>query len=143
MTRPLYETQQDRDNEQAMARIMEARWKCTLHKMPIKYTLDFAAQKDGRVIGFVEMRQRRIPMHKYSTYMIALHKVLKAQELSKATGLPCVLAIRWTDKIGVVGIGGADLQYEIEINGTTRRNDPQDIEPMALINITDFQEITP
>jgi hypothetical protein len=139
MSRPLYETQQDRDNEQAMARIISARYGCTMHKMPMKYTLDYAAQKDGRVIGFVEMRRRRIPMHKYSTYMIALHKVIKAKELSSVTGLPCLLAIQWTDRLGIVDI--SKCEFEIEINGSMRRNDPQDIEPMALINIAEFQEI--
>ena len=140
MSRPIYETQQDRDNEQALAELIERSFSCTMHKMPMKYTLDFAAVRGGKVVAFLEMRQRRIPMRQYDTYMIALHKIMKAKEFTHVTGLPCFLVIRWTDAVGMVNMG--TCEYDIEVGGSTRRNDWQDIEPMALIPMTQFVEIT-
>jgi hypothetical protein len=139
MSRPMYETQQDRDNEQALARLIAERFNCVMHKMPIKYTLDYAATRNNDVVAFVEMRRRKIPMERFDTYMIALHKVIKAQELNNVTGLPCFLVIQWTDAVGMCRLDTCD--HSIEVGGSTRRGDWQDIEPMAHIPIHQFMEI--
>ena len=84
MSRPIYETQADRDNEQNIAGIVEARFNCTLHKMPMKYILDFAAVRDNAVVAFVEVRQRKIPSTQYDEYMISMNKLTAAQEYIRA-----------------------------------------------------------
>ena len=138
--RPLYETQQDRDNEQALSSIIEAEFNCQLTKMPIKLSLDFMATRDGSAVAFIEARQRKTPMLQYPTYMISLYKVLMASTLTQATGLPCFLAVQWSDAAGICPLPSSDM--DIRTGGTMRRGDPQDIEPMAYFDVAQFRVLS-
>ena len=138
--RPLYETQQDRDNEQAMSSIIERQFDCQLTKMPIKLSLDFMATRNGSAVAFIEARQRKTRMLQYPTYMISLYKVMMANTLTQATGLPCFLAVQWSDAAGICKLPSNDM--DIRTGGTTRRGDPQDIEPMAYFDVASFKVIT-
>lgn len=137
--RPLYETQQDRDNEQALSSIIERQFNCQLTKMPIKLSLDFMATRDGSAVAFIEARQRKTKMLQYPTYMISLYKVMMANTLTQATGLPCFLAVQWSDAAGICKLPAKDM--DIQTGGTMRRGDPQDIEPVAYFDVASFKVI--
>ena len=137
--RPLYETQQDRDNEQSMAHIIEGEFDCSLTKMPIKLSLDYMATRNGSAVAFIEARQRKTPMLQYPTYMISLYKAMMASTLTEATGLPCFLAVQWSDMAGICRLPSESM--DIRIGGTMRRGDPQDIEPMAYFDVANFKVI--
>ena len=138
--RPLYETQQDRDNEQALSSIIEKQFNCQLTKMPIKLSLDFMATRNGSAVAFIEARQRKTKMLQYPTYMISLYKVMMANTLTQATGLPCFLAVQWSDAAGICKLPSNDM--DIKTGGTVRRGDPQDIEPVAYFDVATFKVIT-
>jgi hypothetical protein len=139
MNRPFYETQADRRNEQELADIISSTYNCDLHKMPIKLSLDFMAMRDGKAVAFFEMRNRSNEMKGYPTYMLSLYKCMMAKLLHQTTGLPAFLAVQWTDVAGIVKIPPDN--FTVEIGGTVRRNDPQDIEPMVYFNVSDFKII--
>jgi hypothetical protein len=101
MTRPTYETQSDRNNERRLAAKIEKHYGCVLQKMPMKLSLDFMAIRDGKAVAFIEARQRKIAMNTYPTYMLSLYKAMQARSLTMTTGLPCFLAVQWTDKAGI------------------------------------------
>ena len=137
--RPLYETQQDRDNEQSLSSIIQRQFNCQLTKMPIKLSLDFMATRDGSAVAFIEARQRKTKMLQYPTYMISLYKVMMANTLTQATGLPCFLAVQWSDAAGICKLPAKDM--DIQTGGTMRRGDPQDIEPVAYFDVASFKVI--
>lgn len=137
--RPLYETQQDRDNEQALARIIEREFNCELTKMPIKLSLDYMATRNGSAVAFIEARKRRNTMYAFPTYMISLYKVMMASNLTQATGLPCFLAVQWSDRAGICKLPPEDM--DVAIGGTVRRGDPQDIEPVTYFDMGVFREL--
>ena len=137
MSRPFYETQQDRDNEQALARIVEQHYRCQLTKMPIKLQLDYMATRDGKAVAFVEMRHRRNAMHAFPTYMVGLHKCLMAKQLTLVTGLPSMLAVCWTDAVGITKIPPDEM--DVQLSGTVRRGDSQDVEPMVYFDVAKFR----
>ena len=137
--RPLYETQQDRDNEQSLSSIIQRQFNCQLTKMPIKLSLDFMATRDGSAVAFIEARQRKTKMLQYPTYMISLYKVMMANTLTQATGLPCFLAVQWSDAAGICKLPAKDM--DIQAGGTMRRGDPQDIEPVAYFDVASFKVI--
>jgi len=140
--RPLYETQQDRDNELALSKIIEKEFKCVLHKMPIKLSLDYMATRNDSAVAFIEARQRKTPMFQYPTYMISLYKVMMASTLTQATGLPCFLAVQWSDAAGICKLPADYSEQDVQMGGTMRRNDPQDIEPMVYFNLSNFRVIS-
>jgi len=141
MNRPLYETEQDRVNENAIRGKIEAHYGCILSKMPMKLSLDFMALRNGKAVAFLEMRQRKTPMNRYPTYMLSLYKATQARLLTMTTGLPCFIAVQWTDKLGIAKLPPAFDDMHIEVGGTTRRDDPQDIEPMVHFDIAKFKEL--
>ena len=140
--RPLYETQQDRDNEQALSRIIEKEFNCQLTKMPIKLSLDYMATRNDSAVAFIEARQRRNQMFQYPTYMVSLYKVMMASALTQATGLPCFLAVQWSDAAGICKLPPDYSDQDIQMGGTMRRNDPQDVEPMVYFNLANFRVIS-
>ena len=139
--RPTYETQTDRNNERRLAAKIEKHYGCILSKMPMKLSLDFMAIRDGKAVAFIEARQRKIAMNTYPTYMLSLYKAMQARSLTMTTGLPCFLAVQWTDKEGIAKLPQANEDMNIEMGGTTRRDDPQDIEPMVHFDIANFKEL--
>jgi hypothetical protein len=141
MTRPIYETQTDRNNERRLAAKIEKHYNCILLKMPMKLSLDFMAIRDGKAVAFIEARQRKIAMNTYPTYMLSLYKAMQARSLTMTTGLPCFLAVQWTDKAGIAKLPPAHEDMHIVMGGTTRRDDPQDIEPMVHFDIANFKEL--
>ena len=141
MTRPIYETQIDRNNERRLAAKIEKHYGCILSKMPMKLSLDFMAIRDGKAVAFIEARQRKIAMNTYPTYMLSLYKAMQARSLTMTTGLPCFLAVQWADKAGIAKLPPAHENMHVEMGGTTRRDDPQDIEPMVHFDIAKFKEL--
>jgi hypothetical protein len=141
MTRPIYETQTDRNNERRLAAKIEKHYGCILQKMPMKLSLDFMAIRDGKAVAFIEARQRKIAMNTYPTYMLSLYKAMQARSLTMTTGLPCFLAVQWTDKAGIAKLPPAHEEMHVVMGGTTRRDDPQDIEPMVHFDIANFKEL--
>ena len=141
MSRPLYESQTDRDNEQRLAELIQSKHNCVLHKMPIKLSLDYMATRDGRAVAFFEMRQRKNKMNAYPTYMISLYKVMMANNLTLTTGLPCFLAVQWSDAAGVCNLPQEYDEQYVQMGGSTQRGDPQDIEPMVYFAMDKFMSL--
>ena len=139
--RPTYETAEDRNNERRLAAKIERHYGCILQKMPMKLSLDFMAMRDGKAVAFIEARQRKIAMNTYPTYMLSLYKAMQARLLTMTTGLPCFLAVQWTDKAGMVRLPPSVEDFYVEVGGTNRRDDPQDIEPMVHFDIAKFKEL--
>lgn len=141
MNRPIYESQQDRDNERRLADAIERKHDCVLHKMPMKLSLDYMATRDGSAVAFFEMRQRKNKMHAYPTYMISLYKAMMANNLTMTTGLPCFLAVQWSDRAAVCRLPQEYDEQTIQMGGMVSRGDPQDIEPMVYFHMDNFMEV--
>jgi len=137
--RPLYETAQDRDNEKSISEILEAEFGCQLTKMPMKLGLDFMACRSGSAVAFIEAKRRKNKMFDYPTYMISLHKMMAASSLTQCTGLKCFLAVQWADAIGLCEMPAESM--DIRLGGTSRRGDPQDMEPMVYFDLSKFKVI--
>ena len=138
--RPRYESPHDRREEAEFSALLSESFKCSLHKLPIRYGLDFTAVRDGRVVAFVETKIRTNPVGQYPTYMISSGKFMYADAMTRATGLPCTLAVKWTD-----AWGHTDLimrpEIVLSIGGRRDRGDDQDVEPVCLIPISCFKII--
>lgn len=139
MNRPMYETQADRDNENELSALLQTEFNCQMTKMPIKYSLDYMATRNGSAVAFIEVRHRKNTMWAYPTYMVSLYKAMKSKELEQMTGLPCFLVVQWRDAAGICKLPPDG--FDIRMGGSTRRNDPQDMEPMAYFDISEFRVI--
>ena len=134
--RPIYERPMDLANERSLAQIASANWRCSMSKLKAKSSFDYAALRDQKVAAFVEMKVRTNPANKYSSYMISITKIIKAQQVFQALDIPVFLLVKWTDSIGFTALH--KVNATVQIGGRKDRKDPQDIEPVALIPIDQF-----
>ena len=139
--RPTYENQQTLADERSTADTLEQLYNCELKKMPIKMSLDFMAMRDGVAVSFIEVRNRKNGRMAYPTYMVSLYKYMMASSITQTTGLPCFLAVQWADSLGIVKMPCED-GVKIGWGGLTSRGDPQDMEPMAYIDIDQFRVLS-
>ena len=138
--RPIYEQSSDIANEERVAERLCSWWELDGWKRnPKMYPIDISFIKNEEITGFAEIKCRTVSKDTYKTYMISLSKVLSAHEISKATGLSCLLIVEWTDVIGWIDLGRVRPEF-IGWGGRTDRNDAQDMAPVAPYNIEEFAD---
>lgn len=138
MSRPVYESQSDLDNEvEVLTRLKGRGW--SFIKLPKSYHMDYLAFREGKPFSFIEIKTRTFPKNQFDTSFINLDKLIKAKELSSALELGTWLFVQWTDQIGCINLN--TCEYEIRLGGRTDRNDPADIGPVIHIKVDDFKEL--
>ena len=133
--RPLYESQSDLRNEAQVISILTQEWSAQFHKLPIRYHLDYAVTKDGRVVAYVEVKVRRYSMaqiDKWGGYMLSVAKLQTAQELCRISNAVFCLVVQCTDGLYWMTIKDYSA-FPVVITGRSDRGDSQDIEPCVLI----------
>jgi hypothetical protein len=128
MPRPLYESPTDLANELDVAGVLAARWKVSPCKLPISYGVDFGLFRDGAPVAWAEIKCRTNARDRYATYCIALGKAQAGLMLSRATGRPFAIVVRWTDRLGYLIVKSIE---DIRWGGRRDRGDSADLEPMV------------
>jgi len=136
--RPLYETEDDREQEGVFIEGICTAWRCQARKLPMHYKLDFALMRNGIVKAFLEMKVRNYAKGDFATYMVSMAKVLAAREYSAFANVPSLLAVRWNDVSGFIALNNMK-DFEIGFGGRGDRGDSQDMEPVVFIPINNFE----
>jgi hypothetical protein len=147
---PKYCTQEHAMNEQLVADRIARAWSLdALTRRPELDPIDFTAIRDGRRVGFVEIKCRS---RFFFPLWLKLHTAQHARAVDVATGLPVLIVLfnqewdraywirpaklwKWTDE------PNPRPRAEIVRAGRTDRNDPHDITNNVLINESDLNEI--
>ena len=134
--RPIYESENDMTAEEETALKCAELFKAECKKLPKLHPLDFAFLRDGHICSFAEIKCRTCRHDEYKTYMLSLDKMIKARMVTAFSGVPCLLIVRWSNRIGFI-----DMKTEynsIAMGGRSDRNDTQDIEPVIHWNVDKF-----
>ena len=123
--RPMYESDADRDAEENARRKLEQVWKCELHKLPVRYHCDFAAQRDGVIVGLIEYKRRYFRHDKYPTTILFAEKVRNTSILAGACSCCAYYVVEFDD--GLFYLEMHERPTQICMGGRTDRGDPQDI----------------
>jgi hypothetical protein len=141
--RPIYETQADLRNEAAVVEILSQKWRVNFLKLPIKYHLDYAATRNGKVTAYVEVKVRKYTMAqigKWGGYMLSIGKLQTAKLLFEISSATFCLAVQCAD--GLYWIAIKDFsEFPVVITGRTDRGDAQDVEPCVLIPAERFTSL--
>lgn len=143
MTRPIYESEADRQRERKTAEILERHFKCQLRKAPALFAVDFVAVRDGKPVAWVEIKNRNYSMEqikKMGGYLISLKKIIAAKQLHEVTGLSLALVVHATDGVYFDLISDFTVR-NLTIGGRTDRGDHEDVEPCALLDVTKFRRL--
>jgi hypothetical protein len=123
--RPLYENDADRDAEESARRKLQDAWNCELIKLPMRYHCDFAAQRDGAIVGLVEYKRRYFRHDKYPTTILFAEKVRNTEILAGACNCYGYYVAEFDD--GLFYLEMNERPSQICIGGRNDRGDPQDI----------------
>jgi hypothetical protein len=140
-TRQTYETELSLQCENSVAKRIAADWECSPKKLTHPYRIDFALEKDGLIKGWLEVKCRDFPSTRYSTLMISVLKWETGILHAQATGLPFIIAIRFTDCIKYYRYSS---KHELSVTwgGRTRTSrDRSDLEPVVHIPMELFKTL--
>lgn len=137
--RPKNETAEDLANENEAADTIARVWEVEVIKLSdYLYRADWALAENGEVKAFAEFKKRS---KKHSKLMISAAKYMYLLELSRMSGLPSLLIIRWPDGLWYHKIvSPALLPLDLRIGGNPRGQNG-DIEPIIYIPIEQFTQI--
>lgn len=137
--RPTYETAADLSRERhVIARAAEA-WGAAPRKLPKSYGLDFAFVRGRVVVAWAEVKVRTYSASAFPTYMLSLHKWTRGREWSRATRVPFILVVRFTDAILYTVTD--DSPPAVQFAGRADRGDWQDAEPCVMLPMTNFRRL--
>jgi hypothetical protein len=140
MTRPLYESSEDRSREQEVAKLVEERWGVVAQKMPMRYEFDYMLMRSSpsRQVAIMEVKCR---LKKYDTLLISMQKVVTMQMYHQQFNVPAVLAVSWPNEEPMYTLlePARTSKYEVEWGGRDDRGDDQDKEPVIHIPVEHFR----
>lgn len=140
MSRPLYETSEDREAEHELAIQVARTWGRRALMLPRKFPVDVAFESKGRIVSLAEIKIRTNKASAYDTYMISAHKWSTMIEFSRNLVKTVNLIVKWgCGTVGYLTITGAE--FHLGIGGRSDRNDSDDTELVAQIPIKQFNRI--
>jgi len=144
MTRPMYESQLDREAEAAVARELAERWNCTALKMKPSYVVDFAMLRHNKCEAFVEIKCRNYTMERMDSmggFMLSLDKWRAGIDLARSSGALFVVVVDTPDSTWWHKVGTSPEHDGLSFRGRTDRGDPQDVEPVVLLKSWRFKRL--
>lgn len=140
MTRPRYETPEDRSRELVAATTLANHFTNTsIKKLPKNDRADFLLMADGVDVGYIEVKTRTCASTTYPTYHVSKDKLLALEAKAEKDGLRAMLLVSWVDRIGFIGVTRLLAEATFKQGGRWDRNDPADVEEMADIPINKFK----
>lgn len=131
MTRPFYEQAEDREREDAVAEAVARAVGLRQIRFPRASTVDRAlVTDDGQVRALVEIKCRTTPIDQYPTYCVSEERIATYRLIAQRLQVPALLAVRWSDAIGVIDVRRAPPERLAERGGREDRGDARDVEPM-------------
>ena len=139
--RKQYETDDNLAIEKDIAQILCTAWGVTMRKLPRFYTADYIILSNDNPRAFCEIKNRTYPSSKFSSYRISLNKYIALRVLSIETGLSSLIVVRFSDGHIYYHIVDTENKIPITYGGRTDRNDWQDVEPLAVIEVQSFNHL--
>lgn len=141
--RPMYESGEDRQNEDLIRKAIEEHFGVFLHKLPTSYGIDYVATSDPTGMGLVGWYEAKfrggMTWGQYPDVMVSVLKLRAAAGLRVSTNRPALFAV--ADQSGEIRVASlCDARPEwIRFGGRTlRTRDSADVEPVCHIPLDRF-----
>lgn len=138
---PVFQTQGDRKNERDVAAALEAHWKCAIRGFGMLSPVDWYAERDGRLVGLLELKSRPHPHDKYPTVFLNIRKWLALKLGSIGMGCPSLFVVRFADGIWWIKVDVIDAR-NCRIGGCARVvKSHSDIEPIIEVPVDTMNKL--
>lgn len=139
--RKQYETEESLSVEKEIAQQVCNQWGVSMRKLPKYYSADYFILANDKPRAFCEIKSRSYPHSKFNSYQISLKKYMALRELTRETGLSSIIIVRFGDGSLFYHVVDTEDNVPIVYGGRTDREDWQDVEPLALLDINSFKFI--
>ena len=132
---PLYETAEDRLQEDSVSDQLKASWGLDIWSFPpCATTGDLLLGKDGMLRAICEVKRRYNSINKYETYIVSRSKLERVAAMAAALNTKGLLVVQFDDVLVWHDAMGA-LTCDTRWGGRYDREDPNDLELMVHIRI--------
>lgn len=139
---PIFKTEADEQSEHSVAAKISQQWDCELHSFGRLSAIDWYAERDGRLVGLLELKTRSHPTDRYSTVYLNVRKFLALQLGSIGLGIPSLFVVSWTDSIRWIEIASIDARGSTKIGGCLRIvKSRSDVEPVIEVPLSSMKEL--
>lgn len=136
--RPMYETKEDREREEAVVQKVAARFNCRWKKIPMRYRADYALLLGNEVLRFIEVKVRR---EMIEPYWISLDKWEHLSRLSLSARELSLIVVQWPGVLASVTVMPSNRERVAVWGGRRDRGDWQDEEPMVRVPLERFKKL--
>lgn len=138
---PIFKTAEDERNEQSTARLIEDQFHCSLRPFGCLSPIDWFAERDGRLVGVLELKARTHASDKYPTVFLNVRKWLALLLAANGLSVPALFVVRFTDCVRYILVSDIDAS-KVRIGGTKCVvKSRSDIEPVIEVPVGDMREI--
>ncbi len=138
---PLFASDHDKVNESEVAKLINLRWSCELREFGNLSPVDFYALRDGRLVGVLEVKSRRMPSTKYDTVFLNVRKWLSLQLAGAGLGCPALFVVKFDDKTKWINVQDVDAS-KVRVGGCNRVvKSKSDIEPVIYVPISAMHDL--
>lgn len=135
--RPVYESSADRERQAAVVAKLEHAFGLPAHPPKDAFAPFDVVFRFHHHPCAVEIKARRNARDRYPTYMLSEAKYVALCALS-ARGVNALLAVQWTDQLGVVRL---PTPHTVSTGGRYDRGDSRDVERVVLIPTEAFTRV--
>lgn len=96
---PIFATVGDTRNEDEVASILSAEWKCEVNRFGMLAPVDWYSTRHGRLVGILELKSRAHDYGKFPTVFLNVRKWLALVLASQGLGVPAIFVVRFTDTL--------------------------------------------
>lgn len=83
-------------DDDALTRAISAAWSCQVHEFAGFDTVDAWAERDGRLVAYIERKTRNVPLDAYPTAIVDARKWLGLLAAEHAFSTPAILVYAWS-----------------------------------------------
>jgi hypothetical protein len=135
---PIFKTEIDERNENEVSAAIAAAWRCNVRSFGRLSPIDWYAERDGRLVGVLELKSRSHPSSKHPTVFLNVRKWLTLAMASMGLGVPAIFVVRFEDQTLWVPLSKVDAS-SVRMGGCSRIvKSRSDVEPVIEIPVKDM-----
>lgn len=138
---PIFKTAEDDASESRIAKALESEWRCTLRSFGRLSPVDWYAERDGRLIGVIELKSRSHPSTRFPTVFLNVRKWLALQLAAVGLGVPAIFVVEFTDCVRWISVADVDPS-RARVGGCLRMvKSRSDVEPVIEVEIEKMAQL--
>jgi hypothetical protein len=139
---PIFATAEDQANEKDVAGRLARAWGCRLHQFGVLSPVDWFAERDGRLVGVLELKSRTHEAGRHPTVFLNVRKWLALHLCATGLGVPALFVVRFTDSLMWVPVSDVPTDV-VKVSGCRSVvKSRSDVEPVIEVPVAAMKAIS-